>query len=578
MDLLDHTFRLGTIDYLSFALYFVFLSLIGFWAGRKKKTGAEDYFLAGKTLPWYVVGTSFVASNIHAEHFIGMVGTAIIYGICVAVFEWWNVTYSLLIWFFIPFLIASRVFTIPEFLERRYNGTVRLFFASVTIICNVVAFLAAVLYGGGLALNKIFGWDLWFAIVALGLFAGSWAIYGGLKSVAWTDFYTIIIMIVGGIMVTLLGLEALSGDERSVIEGFRVMIERNQAKAGVWKEVVQQNAQRLARVDEYNRLSLLQPITHEVCPWVQVAFGFLSMGIWYSVLNQFMIQRVLGAKNMYHARMGIVFATHIKMLMPLIVVLPGLILFAQNPEILKLPEDEMRPAADRGYIHMIQTLIPMGLRGLFLAALFGAIQSTINSVVNSTATVFTLDIYKKYFKPDLDGRQIVRVGMIVSICVLLIAIALGGYISQMKGSLFIYIQSLYAFFAPPFSAIFLLGLLSRRVNGFGAAVTVIAGFIVGTLFYLYVTYVDNHVLWLEPYLVRSVVTWAFCAVTCVTASRFRPAPTPEKVSDDLTFNFKKLNVFSDLGDRWYKHVLLWWGLFVVVVLTLLYFFSPAHFR
>ena len=151
-------FSFSLIDYASFGMYFVVLSAIGLWAGRREKKHAEDYFLAGKSLPWYVVGTSYVASNISAEHFIGMVGAAYIYGICVAIFEWWNVTYSLLIWFFIPFLLASRVFTIPEFLERRYNGMLRLIFAIVTIICNIIAFLAAVLYGGGLALNKIFGW------------------------------------------------------------------------------------------------------------------------------------------------------------------------------------------------------------------------------------------------------------------------------------------------------------------------------------------------------------------------------------------------------------------------------------
>jgi SSS family solute:Na+ symporter len=290
-----------------------------------------------------------------------------------------------------------------------------------------------------------------------------------------------------------------------------------------------------------------------------------------------MIQRVLGAKNMYHARMGIVFATHLKMLIPIIVVIPGLILFAENPEILMLPESEMRPAADRGYVHMIQALIPIGLRGLFLAALFGAIQSTINSVINSTSTVFTLDIYQKYLKKDLSGEQIVKIGMIVSIIVLIIAILMGGYISDMKGSLFIYIQTLYAFFAPPFSAIFLFGLFSKRVNGFGAVITICVGFILGILLKLYVSYVPNHALWLEPYLVQSVITWAVCAVVLITTSRLRPAPPPEKISNDLTFNFKKINIFTDLGDKWYKHVLLWWGLFVIMVLFLLYFFSPLNF-
>ncbi len=205
--------------------YFVVLCAIGLWTGRKEKTAADDYFLAGRTLPWYVVGSSFIASNISTEHFIGMIGAAMVYGICVGMSEWGNVfSFSLLIWFFIPFLLASRVFTTPEFMERRFHPVLRQFFALVTVVSNIVASLAAVLYGGGLALQDLFGWNLWFAIVALAVVAGSWAIHGGLKSVAWTDFFTVIVMIVGGVTVTILGLEMLSGESHSIIDGWRVMI------------------------------------------------------------------------------------------------------------------------------------------------------------------------------------------------------------------------------------------------------------------------------------------------------------------------------------------------------------------
>ena len=190
------SFPLQFWDYFAFAAYFAVLCAIGLWAGRKEKTRSDDYFLAGRTLPWYVVGSSFIASNISTEHFIGMIGAAFLYGICVAMSEWANVaSFSILIWFFIPFLLTSKVFTTPEFMEKRFHPVLRQFFAIVTVISNVVAFLAAVLYGGGLALHNLFGWDLWFAIIVLGVVAGSWAIYGGLKSVAWTDFFTVIVMV-----------------------------------------------------------------------------------------------------------------------------------------------------------------------------------------------------------------------------------------------------------------------------------------------------------------------------------------------------------------------------------------------
>lgn len=567
-------FPLAFWDYLVFAGYFVILSFIGLWAGRKEKKHAEDYFLAGRSLPWYVVGSSFVASNISSEHFIGMVGAAYVYGICVAMSEWGNIwSFSLLIWFFIPFLLASRVFTIPEFLERRFNGTLRQFFAIVTIISNIVAFLAAVLYGGGLALQKLFGWNLWFAIVALGVVAGSWAIYGGLKSVAWTDFFTIIVMILGGIMVTVLGLYALSGDSHSLVEGWEKMIDLNQAAGGRWREAVERNAERIAGVENYNRLSVIQPLTHETTPWLQLLLGFLSVSIWYNVINQFMIQRVLGARDMYHARMGIVLAGYMKVLMPALVVLPGLILFALNPDILLLPWEEIRPEADKGYVAMVQAIIPVGLRGLFLAALFGAIQSTINSVINSTATVFTWDIYQRHIRSSAPDKHYVWVGVASSAIIMVIAIILARYIEYFGGSLFVYIQTLYAFFAPPFAAVFLLAILSRRVNATGATSAVFSGFVFGIALKAYVQFVPGHLRWIEPYSMQAIVNWFFCAVICISVSLMTAPPPAEKVSDDLTFRWRNLNIGTGLGNRWYDSVVLWWLVFVAIIISLVLLLS-----
>lgn len=576
------TFQLEFLDYLAFGLYFVVLCAIGFWAGRKKRKGSEDYFLAGRTLPWYVVGTSFIASNISTEHFIGMIGATFIYGISIAMYEWGNInSFSVLIWLFIPFLLATRVFTIPEFLEKRFNNILRQFFAFLTVICNVLAFLAAVLYGGGLALHEMFGWPLWFAIFALGIVAGSWAIYGGLRSVAWTDFFTIIIMIVGGLMVTILGLYMLSGEDHSLIKGWEVMIERNRAESGTWAEAVQQNAQTLAATDNYDRLSVIQPATHNVVPWPSLIYGFLASGIWYSVLNQFMIQRVLGARNSYHARMGIVLAGYLKILMPAIVVIPGLILFAKYPEVMLKPWGEIQPAADKGYVHMLQMLVPVGLRGLFLAALFGAIQSTINSVLNSSATIVTLDIYKRMVNKNASDRNLVIVGIWSSIIILVAAILMALFIGGLGKSLFVYIQSLYAFFAPPFSAIFLLGILFKRINAKGATVAVFIGFAFGILMKVYLAFwpdlfgpdVYNLV---RPFSNQSLLHWAFCVIVCSLVSLFTASPSPEQVNDQLTINWRKLNIFGDLGDKWYRSVVLWWGLFATIIVGLIIVFSSNY--
>ena len=558
-------------DYVVFALYFIVLTAIGFWVGRHKSHDSADYFLAGKSLPWYVVGGSYIASNISSEHFIGMVGAAFTFGIVVATSEWRNIwTFSLLIWFFIPFLLASGAFTIPEFLERRFNGTLRQFFAIVTILCNITAFLAAVLYGGGLALHALFGWGLTFSIVSLAVVAGSWAIYGGLRSVVWTDFYTVAVMVVGGVMVTVLGLQMLAGEGGSLWDGLLNMIEKNKATVGVWKEAVAaQQEHLLPGSDTYNRLLVFQPISHPTHPWPYMLVGFLSVSIWYNVLNQFMIQRVLGAKNIYHARMGIVFAGYLKILMPIIVVLPGLILFAQYPEDMLLPWEEVKTRADQGYVRLVSELVPIGLRGLLLAALFGAIQSTINSVLNSTATVFTLDIYKRIFFPASSEGRLVRVGVVSSTVILFISIVMALLIQQLEGvSLFVYIQTLYTYFAPPFAAVFLFGILWKRINAIGATVAVFSGFLFRMG--LAVTDLPN---WLNSYEMQAIVTWAFCSVVCIAVSLTTPPPAPEKVTGDLTLNFRQLNIKDPIKRKWYSTVLFWWALYVCILLTLFIIFS-----
>jgi SSS family solute:Na+ symporter len=406
--------------------------------------------------------------------------------------------------------------------------------------------------------------------------AGGWAVYGGLSSVAWSDLFMVAVMVAGGLAVTVLGLDALAGDG-SLADGFRVMIERNRAAGGAWAEAVALHVRHLGGTGSYNRLSVFQPASHPIVPWTSLLLGIFSVSVWYNVLNQFMIQRVLGAKSGYHARMGIVFAGFMKVFMPAIVVLPGLILFALRPELLLQPWEDVRPAADRGYVHLLQTLMPVGLRGLFLAGLFGAIQSTVNAVLNSTATVFTLDIYKRLLRKDASDRHLVNVGVVSSVVILAVAIVLGGFIGRLGGGLFIYIQSLYAFFAPPFAAVFLLGILWRRVNSSGALAAVIFGFALGIGIKLYLAAGALHPAWLEPYANQAALNWLLCCFVCAAVSLATAPPRPEQVGDDVTINWTKLNIFADLGTTWYTSVVTWWLVFVVAIAALFVFFSGLVF-
>ncbi|MBC6995079.1 sodium/solute symporter [Neolewinella lacunae] len=591
---MGNSFALTPWDYLTFIAYFLLLSFVGYWFGRKKDEDSADYFLAGRSLPWYVVGASYIAANISTEHFIGMIGAAVIYGICVATPEWSSIiAFSFLIWIFIPFLLSAKVFTAPEFLEKRFNSQMRFFFGLITVIANIVAFLAPVIYGGGLILERVMGINqllgvdpaavldgtatdtgLYLGIAVIGVAAGVWAIWGGLKSVAWMDLLTIVIMIFGGLSVTFFGLAYL-GEGAGILEGTRVMLERNQANSGLFLEAMDNIRAGIVGADTetYNRLSVIQPLTHETTPWTHWIMSFFYIGLWYTVINQFMIQRVLGAKDQYHAQMGVTFAGFLKLLIPFVVVIPGLIWFAIHPEMLIGQSlENIRPEADKTYVNLISLLVPVGLRGILLAALFGAIQSTVSAVLTSTSTILTMDFYKRYYKPGASEDEVVGTGRIITAVVLVLSILLGIWISTLGQSLFVYIQELFTFFAPPFSAVFLLGTFWKRVNGTAAFTTSVAGLIFGFLVKVWVNS-GGAPEWLGPYANQGLLNWAFCMVLVTVISLLTAPPPPEKVTDDLTFNLKKLQFLPKDGRPWYQGVAFWWTLSVILMFALIFVFG-----
>jgi SSS family solute:Na+ symporter len=556
--------NLGAVDLLAFGLYFVALLGVGFWVGRRKSRTSDDYFLASRELPWYVVGTSFIASNISTEHFIGMVGAAYTFGICVAMWEWGNViSFSILIWLFIPFLLASRVFTAPEFLERRFNPTCRLLFAVMTVVANVTAFLAAVLYAGAIGLNALLGWDVWLGVVLLGVTAGSYAIVGGMRSIAWTEVLQTVVMIVGGLLVTVLGLLSLGNG--SLVSGWGVMIERNLGHQPEWAAAIHRLAPAVLGegATSYERMNLFQPASHKLVPWWTLLVSWVSISIWYNCINQFMVQRVLAAKDQWHARMGIVLAGFLKVILPALIVLPGLIYFAVDPSL-------DQAGADRGYPNLVMRLIGLGLRGVFLAALFGAIQSTVNSVLNSTSTIITLDIWKRHFRPHMPEQKSVTIGRWVTAAALVLSMALAPFIGLLGKGVFIYIQELYAHFAPPFSAIFVLGILWRRATGKAAAWTIPVGMAASISLAVFVPGL--------AFVPRAVLTWAFCVVFMIAVSLRDAPPRPENVTDELAINWRKLNVLSGLGRPWYRNIAFWWGLFVLAIVACLVLFSGVVMR
>jgi SSS family solute:Na+ symporter len=564
---------LSWIDYSVFVAYLAILCVVGFVSGKGERASSAGYFLAGRTLPWFVVGGSFIAANISTEHFIGMVGASYIFGIAPALYEWvTSFVFVLMIFVFIPFLIKSRIATVPQYLSQRYGPGVRQTFAVITILANIVIFMAAVLYTGGLALSGFLGWPLTYCIVASGVFAGGWAVYGGLSTVAWTGLITAIVKLGGVGLLTILGLKAVAGGG-SIVDGFFAVIDHNRADTGVWHEALARSVPKLTSEGTYNRLSVIQAPDHPMAPWTGIFLLFLSVGIWYSVLNQFIVQRVLGARDLWHARMGIVLVGYAKVILPALTVLPGLILFSLHPEFMLGDWASAQHQADGGFIVLVKELLPAGLRGLLLAVLFSAVQATITSVVNSTATVLTLDVYVPRFRPAATDREVVRVGIIASLLTVVAGIATAIIVSRLDGGIFRYIQSLNAFFAPPFAAIFLVGLFWRRANGTGAMMAIVGGFLVAILIKV-AGYAVQMPGWYYPFANQAAVCWAVAALLCIGGSLWKPVRAS---ADTGAWNFRGI-LTESLGDGWYRSgVVLWTAGFVVLTISVMVLFSNLFF-
>ena len=433
---------LSAIDILIFASYFVLIVALGLFIARKEKKTTRDYFLAGDRLPWYVIGASLTASNISAEHFVGMIGSAYAVGLVVANMEWGNwYTYSLLVWIFLPYYMRSGLFTMPEFLERRYNRTCRYIYAVTTLFTYITAFIAAILYAGSLVLQALFGVPLVYGILLLAVTTAVYTIYGGQLSVAWTDFVQFIVLFAGGLIVTLLGLGQVGGLSRLLTE-------------------------------LPDKFFVYLPAGHPQFPFIGMVGTVLSSSMWYVCTNQFMVQRCLGARTEWDARMGGVFAGYMKLVLPFIICLPGIIAFSL-----------FGPGRDPNQIFplLVVRLIPAGLVGLIMAGLASAIMSTISSALNSAGTVATLDLIRPLWKKEASEEQLVDYGRRVGVAIMIVAISCGLWFSFRQGQVFLIIQNIYAYFAAPVAALFLLGIFWRGTTSTAATVTFISGFVLNEL-------------------------------------------------------------------------------------------------
>ena len=458
------TSTFGFWDYFIFIAYAILILSVGLYVSRDKKghqKNAEDYFLASKSLPWWAIGASLIAANISAEQFIGMSGSGFAVGLAIASYEWMAAVTLLIVGkFFLPIFIEKGLYTIPEFVEQRYSTTLKTILAVFWIALYVFVNLASVLYLGALALETIMGIPMIYGVIGLSLFAAAYSLYGGLSAVAWTDVIQVIFLVLGGLVTTYLALNAVS-DGNGVFAGLKT----------VYEAVPEKFVMILDKSNpEYKNL-----------PGLGVLVGGLWVAnLYYWGFNQYIIQRTLAAKSLRESQKGIILAAFLKIIIPVIVVVPGIAAYVMvnDPATMdrlgamalnNMPSLEQ---ADKAYPWLLQFL-PVGLKGVAFAALAAAIVSSLASMLNSTSTIFTMDIYRQYVNPNASAKKTVNVGRLSAAAALVISCIMAPLLGGIDQA-FQFIQEYTGLVSPGILAVFVLGLFWKKTTNRAAIVGALA--------------------------------------------------------------------------------------------------------
>jgi SSS family solute:Na+ symporter len=493
------------------AVYFVIIFAIGFYFSRHERTSTE-YFLAGRDVGWFAIGASLFVSNISTEHFIGLAGSGATSGLAVGDFEWLACLILLLLgWVFVPFYLRSNVFTMPEFLERRFSRSCAVYLAGISIIAYVFTKISVHLYAAAVVIQRVLDINaLWVAVILV-VATGIYTIAGGLAAVIYTDLVQTLILIFGAIVLTAIGMHRVGGF------------------AGL----------RAALPDSY--FHMVKPISDPDFPWTGIFFGAPILGIWYWCTDQVIVQRVLSAKDEGHAKAGTIFAGFLKILPVFILVLPGLIAVGLFRDLFKFGPNGQVLNGDIAYPSMIINLLPTGLVGLMIAALLAALMGAMSAVFNSASTLVTLDFYKK-IRPSASEKQLVNFGRIMTGVMVLLGIAWVPFINRISSQLYVYLQSVQGYISPPIAACFILGILWTRLNALGAISSLMTGFFLGALrFILELMYpggvgMSPSLQWLVSmnFLHYSILMFVICCGVLVLVSLMSPAPDRKKLAG-LTF-------------------------------------------
>jgi len=453
------------LDWLVISVFFVALIGIILWVMRQKQNNAADYFLGGKDATWIAIGASIFASNIGSEHLIGLAGSGASSGMAMAHWEIQGWMILILGWVFVPFYTRSMVYTMPEFLERRYNPASRTILSVISLISYVLTKVAVTVYAGGLVFQQVFGIDelwgidfFWIAAIGLVLITALYTIFGGMKSVLYTSVLQTPILLLGSLIILVLGLRELGGWD----EMMRICSDVKVNEAGdTMTNLIRSN-------DDPN------------FPWLGALIGSAVIGFWYWCTDQFIVQRVLSGKNERESRRGTIFGAYLKLLPVFLFLIPGMIAFALHQKtgsFLPLtPTGD--PNSDAAFPTLVAKLLPAGVKGLIVCGILAALMSSLASLFNSSAALFTIDFYQRY-KPDTEPKKLVRIGQAATVIIVILGILWIPIMRSVGDVLYLYLQDVQSVLAPGIAAAFLLGILWKRASAKGGMWGLIAGLVIG---------------------------------------------------------------------------------------------------
>ena len=538
---------LATLDWIIIAGYFMIIMGLAWWVIRQQTDTTTDYFLAGRHLGWFIVGASIFASNIGSEHLVGLAGSGATDGVALAHYELHAWCLLILGWVMVPFYMRSKVFTMPEFLERRFSPMARTLLSIISLVAYVLTKIAVGIFAGGVVfsvlmpeLNFMGMNSFWIGSILVILFTGVYTVLGGLRAVAYTEALQTLILVIGSFLVLIYGLKAIGGwDQLYAIAGSEMF--------DLWKPLVPEGVN--ATWAPVRNATEMAWYFNDQYPWIGMLFCAPIIGLWYWTTDQYIVQRVLGAPNETEARRGSIAAAILKLLPVFIFIIPGIIAFALaesgQMEIIQqsLMDDQgnlIRENAQAAFPLLVAHILPVGIRGIVVAGLLAALMSSLAGVFNASSTLFTMDFYSR-LRPESSEQHLVWMGRVATVVMVIIGLAWIPVIQGGRG-LYDYLQGVQAYLAPPIFVVFFLGIFNKRLNKQGCLAALIIGFALG-LFRLIVdtpvslmddfAYAEGSFLWVINnifFQYYSLAITLICIIVMVGVSYMTPAPAYEKIS------------------------------------------------